>query len=558
MPRVAVCAVTVLWVRVEGRHRAVEPLRRLGRAAIGLTAVAVGTPILVLMPLFWLDTHLPAEAGLNRLLAPIMTLVLVSIVLAGLVNVAGAVVATGAALVGRARLPRGPERRMAQSDPREPSLFLSRVRDLIKRPPVTCVPGISAVDVAQRLSREDVGSVVVLGPAGDPVGIVTDRDLRRRVVAEGRDPATTPVGAIMSSPLVTLRANAFAFEAVLEMTRHRIRHVVLVDEGRLVGVVSSRDFLGLQTTHPVTLAREIAGATSLDSLANLAGRITTLVRRLVDEGGTIYDIGQLVAELNDRIVVRVLGLAAGALEAAGEEAPPVRFCWLSFGSEARREQTLRTDQDNGLVVRGPAGAPRRARGRVLWQARRRGHPESRPHRVPAMSRQFHGLESDLVPAGFGLGRVFPALDERGRDPSTCSRPASTSTSARSAARWSLPRGFVDLVRDASEHRAFIGYLARDVVARRLPLTIFGNVAVHRAGPHRGAVDLKGAGGLQLVGAARVYNLALALGETNTLDRFRAAAVRGVLKDAESREIADASSAPHEAPARPPTRQPGAR
>ncbi|HEY7541740.1 MAG TPA: hypothetical protein VIF11_16455 [Methylomirabilota bacterium] len=98
--------MTVLWVRVEARDHAVEPLRRLGRAAIGLVAVAVGTPILVLTPLFWLDAHLPAEAGLNRLLGPIMTVVLVSIVLAGLVNVVGAVVATGAALAGRARLPR--------------------------------------------------------------------------------------------------------------------------------------------------------------------------------------------------------------------------------------------------------------------------------------------------------------------------------------------------------------------------------------------------------------------------------------------------------------------
>ena len=93
--------------------------------------------------------------------------------------------------------------------------------------------------------------------------------------------------------------------------------------------------------------------------------------------------------------------------------------------------------------------------------------------------------------------------------------------------------------EAPEHRAFLGYLARDVVARRLPVTIFGNLAVHRSGPHRGAVDIKGAGGLQLVGAGRLYNLALSLGETNTIDRIRAAAGRDIFKDAEAREISDA-------------------
>jgi Flp pilus assembly protein TadB len=99
--------VTALWLRTERRHRALEPLRRLGRAALGLVAVVIGTPIFVLMPLFWLDTRLPPEVGLNRLLAPIMVVVLVSLVLVVLVNVAGAVVAIAAAFADRARLTRG-------------------------------------------------------------------------------------------------------------------------------------------------------------------------------------------------------------------------------------------------------------------------------------------------------------------------------------------------------------------------------------------------------------------------------------------------------------------
>jgi hypothetical protein len=95
--------MTVLWVRVEGRHRALEPVRRLGRVAIGFGAVALAVPIVVLMPIFWLDTALPPEAGLNRLLAPIMTLVLIALVLVALVNVVGGVLAAGSALTGRWR-----------------------------------------------------------------------------------------------------------------------------------------------------------------------------------------------------------------------------------------------------------------------------------------------------------------------------------------------------------------------------------------------------------------------------------------------------------------------
>ena len=103
----------------------------------------------------------------------------------------------------------------------------------------------------------------------------------------------------------------------------------------------------------MAVAREIGPAASVDDLARLAVRVTALVRRLVDEGGTPYDVGRIVAELNDRIVQRVVELAH---RSAGAPAgpPPVPFCWLVFGSEARREQTLRTDQDNGLAYADPS------------------------------------------------------------------------------------------------------------------------------------------------------------------------------------------------------------
>jgi hypothetical protein len=98
--------VTAMWVRAEGRHRRLETLRRVGRAAGGLVLVIIAIPICVLMPLFWLDTQLPPEAGLRRLLAPIMTLVLFSLVLMALANAVGSVVIVARALLGGARLRR--------------------------------------------------------------------------------------------------------------------------------------------------------------------------------------------------------------------------------------------------------------------------------------------------------------------------------------------------------------------------------------------------------------------------------------------------------------------
>jgi hypothetical protein len=100
--------VTALWVRTEARHRALHPLQRLGRVAFGLVAVAIATPGLALMPLFWLESRLPPEAGLQRVLAPTMAVLLITLVLVTLVNVIGGAVAVGRTLTGRRRLrPRG-------------------------------------------------------------------------------------------------------------------------------------------------------------------------------------------------------------------------------------------------------------------------------------------------------------------------------------------------------------------------------------------------------------------------------------------------------------------
>lgn len=97
--------MTALWVWVEARHRPLGFLARVGRIAAGVVIVALLVPTVVLMPLFWLDTNLPAEAGLNAMLAPMMTIVLIALMLVGVVNVVGSAVALVRGLAGARRRP---------------------------------------------------------------------------------------------------------------------------------------------------------------------------------------------------------------------------------------------------------------------------------------------------------------------------------------------------------------------------------------------------------------------------------------------------------------------
>ena len=217
------------------------------------------------------------------------------------------------------------------------------------------------------------------------------------------------------------------------------------------------------------------------------------------------------------------------------------YCWLSFGSEARREQTLRTDQDNGLVF---ADAPADLRDRAAHYYLRLGEEtvrRPRAHWRAALPRRHHGFEPDVVPAAVGLARILSAVAHRS-NPRPGARRVDPLRSAAAGGRepsWER-RSPPWCSGKAPGQRGFLRLLASDVVERRTPLTLLGRIATRRTGPHRGAVDLKGGGTMQLVGAARVHALELGLSATNTVDRFRAAQGRGLYAPEESREIVDAA------------------
>ena len=419
------------------------------------------------------------------------------------------------------------------------SLFVERVRDLAARPPITCRRADTVAEIARVMSRARVGSVVVVDDAARPVGIVTDRDLRGRVVAEGRDPLLTCADEVMSSPLVTITPSAFAFDALLTMTKLGIHHLVVMDGDALRGVVSTNDLLVHDTTHPVHLAEEVTRAASVAALAALATRITALVRRLVDTGATAHDVGQLVAELNDRLVSRVLTLVETQQAETEAGPPPMPYCWLALGSEARREQTLHTDQDNGLVYEDPP-------------------PES----ASAVAVYFQGFTRTVVEALVAIGFPVCPGDIMASNPRWCQPKATWLGYFQRWMEQPEPKPVLEaqihfdlrpiagatalgddlralIVREAPRHRLFLGLIARDIVNRRVPLTVFGNVAVERRGPRRGTVDVKAGATMALSGAARIAALELGLPETNTIERLRSASARGLYTEAETREITDA-------------------
>jgi CBS domain-containing protein len=215
--------------------------------------------------------------------------------------------------------------------------------------PLTSVPGSTSIQKAASLmTQHKISSLVILNENNLPSGIVTDRDLREKVVAKGRN-IDEPVRNIGSLSLIRADGRETCFEALMKMIQYSIHHLLVVEDGELKGIVTNHDLMLLQGTSPVSFAKDILLQDSIEGLAPLTRKIFNLVGLLLKEHTRFSHLANIMTEINDRLMRRVLEIAERKLGP-----PPLPYCWVTLGSEGRREQIFKTDQDNALIYSDPA------------------------------------------------------------------------------------------------------------------------------------------------------------------------------------------------------------
>ena len=222
-----------------------------------------------------------------------------------------------------------------------PDARATLVSSLVQRAPVYCDPDTSVADAARLMSAERVTALLV--PARDSLGIVTDWDLRAKVLAAGVS-REAPVRAVMSSPVLTVPADTLAPEASIEMLEAGVDHLPVVDaRGRILGVLSAVRLMALDALSPFGLKWSISAARDNDELVDAAQHLPRLFVALLDANVEAQAITRILTLLADAMTVRLLGFAT---RRAGP--PPVPYAWMALGSCAGR-LTLASDQDNALV-----------------------------------------------------------------------------------------------------------------------------------------------------------------------------------------------------------------
>lgn len=212
---------------------------------------------------------------------------------------------------------------------------------------VTCKPGTTSKEVAERMTKKKVGSVIVVRN-GLPVGIITDKDLRNRIVT-GRFPVTATADQIMTSPVITYPRNLTVTQAQIAMMKSSISHLCLTEDGtpntRVVGMLSKHDVMLSLGNNPTVLMKAIKRAKKNHQLRPIRKSIQRLLRGYLDNNIPMSIILKLISELNDACIKQVIQIALNKMP----DPPPVPFAWLAMGSQGRGEQLLHTDQDNALI-----------------------------------------------------------------------------------------------------------------------------------------------------------------------------------------------------------------
>ncbi len=219
-----------------------------------------------------------------------------------------------------------------------------RLSDLNLKPVIVGQPDQTIQQAAQLMSQHGISSLPLV-EGGRLVGIATDRDFRSKVLAKGLSPSQ-PIETIMTPSPLTAKLDDQIDDAMLMMMQKAIHHLPVVNEqGAVVGMVSAGDLLRTQAPHPLQLARDIQRASDLETVVRLSKEGPGVLSGLVHQGSEVTEVGRIASLLTDTITQRLLALAEEALGPA-----PMPWCWVAFGSQARMEQGLISDQDNGLIL----------------------------------------------------------------------------------------------------------------------------------------------------------------------------------------------------------------
>ncbi len=408
--------------------------------------------------------------------------------------------------------------------------FNNSVGSLCNKDLIFCNSLDSIQDAAYIMSRHKCGSILIKNDNAEFVGIVTDTDLREKVIAEGYN-IEKPVSDIMSSPLFAVDERSFIFEALFASMQKNRRHLAVKnDEGKIIGVLTHRDILNAQGQSPFFFARDISSAQSMEKIIKKQKELPKTIGGLITKGAKARHVTRFISVISDEILNRIMEFV---IDEIGQ--PPVKFVFMIMGSDGRQEQTLKTDQDNAIVFEDV------------------GKTDEKD-----VTAYFLKLGEKVCNLMDKAGYTFCPGNIMAKNPKLC-KPmtewkkyfstwiyeAEPEDLLHASIFFDFRKGYGDediinelrtfLFDSLKSWSGFFRRLTENALHFKPPLGFFRNFRVESKGEHKNSFDIKRAM-MPVVDFARIYALHNSIENTNTYERLRHIYLKGKLSRTDYKDI----------------------
>src|SRR5215471_103257 len=407
------------------------------------------------------------------------------------------------------------------------------VETLIRTPPLVCSADEPIREAAKRMTADRASAILVR--SGGTLGIVTDRDLRSRVVAAGVSP-DTPVSAIMSAPAYTVAAGSLVGDVLLDMLERGVHHVpVLSAAGQVLGVVDGGDLIAAEARGPFLLRRAIDLATSVADLAAASAGLDPMIIALHDARVAAEHVAAIRCVVLDALTRRLIELAV-----AGAGEPPAPFTWFALGSLGRRETVPSSDVDSALAWQ-DTGADREEAAYLA----RLADDVNEGLRACGVQPDEHGAGASNPLFARSLASWRTIAQSLSDDPTQENALIFVSMITDSRPLWESggPGGtdtpIADEIWRARSHPDLLRLLAQFALQFRPPTGFLRDFVVEHSGERKGQLDIKHGGLTPIVDLARWAGMAAGATSGSTVERLRAAEAAGTLEGPDARTLIEA-------------------
>jgi len=403
------------------------------------------------------------------------------------------------------------------------------VEALVRTPPLLCRADEPIREAAKQMTAE--GASALLVRSGNKLGIVTDRDLRSRVIAGGVSP-DAPVSAIMTEPVYTVAADRLGGDVLLDMLERDVHHIpVMSAAGEVLGVVDDVDLMEAEARKPFLLRRAIDLAASPADLATAAAGLDPMIIALRDARVAAEQVAAIRSVVLDALARRLVGLAV-----ADAGAPPAPFTWFALGSLARRETVPSSDVDSALAWQDEGAGPD-----MSDYAARVARAVDDGLRACGMRPDAHGASASNPQFARSVASWRAVLQKVSENLARDQALVLVSVITDCRPLWSSGPGapVAGVLWEARGHPDLQRLLARFALSFRPPTGFLRDFVVEHSGERRGQLDIKHGGMIPIVDLARWAGVDARVVSASTLERLRAAEAAGTLDKTQARTLMEA-------------------